>query len=131
MKKLFIGCLLLGACASAPAANLGNLKVTYNNGDEIFLNLENLHINTDGKTMMCANNEKEISLDLSTVSSLELTKDLTGIKGITEEGSVMVYDVDGVFHGEYESLEAAENALENPGIYIFRIQSHTIKFLKK
>lgn len=122
--------------SAATAADTPWLKITEKSGTEHFLTADGLEMTVSGSNLVCAVSGDNLTLPLSGLSSMEFTTDNSAIAAVAAEegsaGSVTAYDVRGIKYGEFDSLDAAREALTgNSGVYLLKTKSHTLKITVK
>ena len=131
MKTLLLsGLMLLGSLTAF--ADFNGMEFKYADGKSEVLSLKNLTITVNGDKLTVSNAEGvNLSMNATNLASIKFVENQTsGIEKVSLGNStVKAYDLNGVFVGEYNSLNEARSALRG-GIYVLRNNNgETIKLV--
>lgn len=123
MKKLAL-ISMLALCASMAHADYQSMVFRMSDGTEQTVSLDGITLSFADGNLVVKNNATNLSLPLTSLTSMEFSTVTTGVEALPAEiaGAVAVYSLDGVSLGEFENLAVAESNL-GKGTYVFAFKN--------
>lgn len=126
MKKVLLSTAMVAVGLTAQADGYSHLTLETANGEKTSVAVEQLTLTiSDGK--LTVGDKTFLLTDLSKMYfTTENVTAIDSMESLAEDGTVEVFNLQGMQVGQFESLSAAHSSLQH-GIYVFKTANKTFK----